>query len=87
MVSKPKGKLFWVNLRGRASHGGFTVLRHFVVVARNEKEACLFASSLTGKHAKLQAGKIVYPPTMNKYAYLKHGDVEEIQTHKTGRVW
>ena len=73
MPSKPKSKLYCVTHRGRAHHGGFTILAQYMVSARNEKEACEFASKITGKHAKLTAFKVESEQSIRDFSHLNHG--------------
>ncbi|WCK57389.1 hypothetical protein PP175_25315 (plasmid) [Aneurinibacillus sp. Ricciae_BoGa-3] len=53
MASKPKSRTYIMHHRGRAQHGGFTVLGRYKVGARNEKEAETFLREVVGKHAKV----------------------------------
>lgn len=75
MPSKPKSKLYCVTHRGRAHHGGFTILAQYMVSARNEKEAVQFVGRKVGKHKKLTAFQVMSEQRLRDYDYLKHGQV------------
>ncbi|PES54478.1 hypothetical protein [Bacillus thuringiensis] len=73
MASKPKSKTFVVHRRGRANHGGCTILGSYRVGARNEKEAEDFVRSKIGKHAKvktysqLEENSVPYGDVVERY--------------------
>ncbi|MGH0950769.1 hypothetical protein [Bacillus mycoides] len=74
MASKPKSKTFVVHHRGRASHGGCTILGSYRVGARNEKEAEGFVKQVIGKHAKvktfrkLEENSVPYGNVVRRYS-------------------
>ncbi|PGT89907.1 hypothetical protein [Bacillus thuringiensis] len=53
MVRKKNGKTYIVHHRGRASHGGFTVLGRYRVGAKSEKDAEDLLRQEIGKHHKV----------------------------------
>lgn len=69
MASKPKAKTYIVHHRGRANHGGFTVLGRYKIGARNEKEAEKLLRGIVGKHTKVN----VYYEEKNKL--VPHGTI------------
>ncbi|AJD93592.1 hypothetical protein JMA_42750 (plasmid) [Jeotgalibacillus malaysiensis] len=48
-------------------------MAQYMVSARNEKEACEFASKITGKHAKLTAFKVESEQSLRNFGHLKYG--------------
>lgn len=53
MASQAKAKTYVVHHRGRADHGGFTVLGRYLVGAKNQKEAEQLLRDTLGKHVKV----------------------------------
>lgn len=67
MSSKPKNvKTYIVHHRGKAHHGGYTILGRYIVGAKNEKEAEKFLRETIGKHAKV---KVYYEDTKKTLSY------------------
>lgn len=54
MVRKKNGKTYIVHHRGRASHGGFTVLGRYRVGAKSEKNAEDLLRQEIGKHCNVK---------------------------------